>query len=277
VTGFVPNKYFQIDGIATHVMHTGRTTLPERPPDLSAGETILCLHGSGGNANLFRTVMDGLQPRHSPLAFDQPGHGRSGELDSLGSIERMAAFVYAFCQKLGLGPAVLLGHDMGAAVALRLALTHPESVRALVLCSAGARFELAEADVELARKVAEGKARRPFDPRAFSKQTSQEVMREAFVEGLKTDPRARFGDLLACREWDDAARLGEISAATLVIHGEEVHAEVRRQAEILAERIPGATSQLIPGAGHEILLEAPQALAVAVDDFLRSLPDGAAR
>jgi pimeloyl-ACP methyl ester carboxylesterase len=149
-------------------------------------------------------------------------------------------------------------------------------VRALVLCSAGARFALSDEQLDFARRVSEGKERRPFDPRAFSKQTKPETMRKAFMEGMKTDPRATYGDLQACRDWDDTARLGEIAAPTLVVHGADELDDVREQAEALSSSIPGAQLRTIPAAGHSLLLEAPEALGTEVGAFLAALPVGRA-
>jgi pimeloyl-ACP methyl ester carboxylesterase len=267
----VPEKYFYTDGIATYTLHTGRTTLPKMPPEPSPGETIVCLHGSGGNANLFGGLFTSLSPDHGLIAFDQPGHGRSGELDSLGSIDRMAGFTHTFLEKLGLGPVVLLGYEMGAAVALRIALDWPERVRALVLCSAGGQIDVADEALEQARQVRDGKARRAFDPRVFSRQATPEIMRNAFMEGLKTDPRARYGDLLACRDWDDRARLDAIAVPSLIIHGEDDLEAVREQAQALVASIPGARHEVVQGAGHSILLEAPGALAQATRAHLATL------
>lgn len=268
----MPNKYLQIDGVATYVHHTGPTTLPEAPPVVEHGEAVVCLHGAGGNGNLFAELLGGLEQEHTLIAFDQPGHGRSGELDSLGEIGRMAAFTGRVLDALGLGPVVLVGHDMGAAVALRCALDRPEGVRALVVCSAGDRFELPDDVVEQMRRVRDGKERRPFDKGAFSSKAAPEIMKRAFMEGMKTDPRATFGDLVACREWSDAERLGSVAVPTLVVHGEDDREAVKTSAAALAERVPGARLETIPGAGHSLLIEAPGPLAERVRDFLAGLP-----
>ena len=132
----MPHKYFSIDGVATFVHHTGSTTLPDVPPDLSRGETVVCLHGAGGNGGQFQQVLAGLAAEHSPLAFDQPAHGRSAGLDSLGSLERMAGFTRALLGVLGIESPVLLGHSLGGAVALQCALDGGPRVRALVLVGA---------------------------------------------------------------------------------------------------------------------------------------------
>lgn len=266
----MPHKYATVEGVATFVHHGGRTTLPEVVPDLSRGETILCLHGSGGNGAVFAELMAALSREHSPLAIDLPGHGRSGGLDSLGSIERMAAFVGAFLDKWGIARAVLLGHSMGGAVALRLALERPACARALVLCASAPRFT--GAAVPAVTRVVEGKDRRPFFREAYSPKASPDVLRRGFLEDLKTDPRALLGDLLACRDFDADAELGRVAAPTLVVVGEDEDPSMRAGSERLAAGIRGATLCRVAAAGHMLPLEQPEALAGAVCELLRTLP-----
>ncbi len=264
----MPQKYFSIDGVATFVHHTGPTTLPGVGSARSRGETIVCLHGAGGNGDQFASLLQKLAERHSPLAFDQPAHGRSAGLDSLGSVERMVAFTAAFCAKLGLERPVLLGHDLGAAVALQYALDRPGGVRALVLCSSGARSALSAADVDHMRRVSEGKERRPFSKEFFAPDCSPELLRAGFMQGLKTDPRATYGDLRAAMSWSAEDRLAELSVPTLVVRGEHEREAVAELADVLAAAVAGARASTLPGAGHMLPLEQPDALGAAVIEFL---------
>jgi pimeloyl-ACP methyl ester carboxylesterase len=265
----VPHKYAAVEGVATYVHHVGRTTLPELAPDLSRGETLVCLHCSGGNGAMFDGVLEALAAEHSPLALDLPGHGRSGGLDSLGSVERMAGFVGAFLERWGIARPALLGHSMGGAVALRLALDRPAAVRALVLVASGARFR--GAALPRIERVVAGKERRPFFRDAYSPSAAPDVLRRGFLEDLKTDPRALAGDLAACRAFDVEGELGRVAVPTLVVLGEDEDPEQRARGERLAERIAGARLARIAGAGHMVPLEQPAALASAVGAFLRSL------
>ena len=266
----MPSKYATVEGVATFVHHTGRTTLPEVVPDLSRGETLVCLHGSGGNGAVFAECLEAWAREHSPLALDLPGHGRSGGLDSLPSIERMAAFTGAFLDKWGIGRAVLVGHSMGGGVALRLALERPQAVRALVLCASGARFT--GAAIPALEAVVAGRARRPFFREAYAPGASPELLRRGFLEDLKTDPRALLGDLLACRAFDAEAELSRVAAPTLVLVGADEDPEMRARSERLAAGIRGATLCRVRDAGHMLPLEQPAALAAAVGEFLRALP-----
>jgi pimeloyl-ACP methyl ester carboxylesterase len=267
----VPHKYVRIDGVATYLHHTGATTLPETPPETQQGEILLCLHGTGGHGADFAAILEALASAHSPIAFDQPGHGRSGGLDSLGAIDRMRDFTAALTAKLGLRPHVVMGHSLGAAVALDYALEQPEAVRGLVICSGGARSTFSEGFLENAKLVTQGKRRRDFDPKAFAEGADPKIMRQAFMAGMRTDPRATYGDLLALTEWAREDDLSRIGAPTLVIHGDSESDDVIAQANKLVDRLPNARKVVVSKAGRMILYEQPEALAAEISSFLEGL------
>ena len=272
----MPRKYVFIDGVATYLHHTGATTLPETPPDTSQGEVVLCLHGTGGHSGDFASLLAALGEADSPIAFDQPGHGRSGSLDSLGAIDRMRDFTRTLVEKLALRPGVLVGHSLGAAVALDYALEHPGSVRGLVILSGGAGFTFPDDFLANAKLVTEGKRRRDFDPTAFSKETAPDVMRKAFMSGMKTDPRATYGDLMACADWDRAEALARIETPTLVLHGDAERDEVVAQADRLEGALPNASKVVISQAGRMLLYEQPDAVASEIKSFLSTLSSAGA-
>ena len=267
----MPEKYVHVDGIATFVRHVGPTTLPEKPPDLSRGETVVCLHCATGNSALFGDLLERLGERHSPLAFDLPGHARSGSLDALGSVARASAHTRALLEKLGVERCVLLGEMLGGMVALEAALSAPELVRGLVLVSAAARAALSDAQLENLRLVTEGKARREFDRALYPASATPDVMRRGFMEDLRTDPRVVYQNALALREFDRERDLGRIACPTLVVVGED-DAETRAAAELLAAKIPRARLVAIPKSARRVSLVAPESLAAAVLAFLAELP-----
>jgi pimeloyl-ACP methyl ester carboxylesterase len=267
----VPQKYVLIDGVATYLHHTGATTLPDTPPDTSQGEVVLCLHGTGGHGGDFSGILGVLGERHSPLAFDQPGHGRSGSLDSLGAVDRMRDFTRTLTEKLGLRPHVLVGHSLGAAVALDYALEFKDAVRGLVICSGGAGISFPDGYLENAKLVTEGKRRRDFDPKAFAEGADPKLMRKGFMAGMKTDPRATYGDLLACQDWQRQEDLARIEVPTLVIHGDAESSEVISQANKLLDCLPNSSKVVVGQAGRMILYEQPEALASEIGTFLGGL------
>jgi 3-oxoadipate enol-lactonase len=266
----VPEKYLQVDGIATFVRHVGRTTLPEVPPDLSRGETVVCLHGAGGNSALFTDLLNRLALQHSPLAFDFPGHARSGSLDSLGSVSRLAGHTQALIGKLGVERCVLLGASLGGMVALEAALEAPSLVRGLVLVATAARLEVADADLDKLRLITEGKARREFNRAEYPASATPEVMRRGFMEDLKTDPRVVYQNALAVRDFDRRRELARVTCPTLVVVGDE-DTEMAETSRELAANLPNARLVVIPKCGHRVSIVQPDALADAVLEFLAGL------
>ena len=265
----MPQKYLTVGGVATLVHHRGPTTLPGKPPDTSGGETILCLHDAGGNGGVFSELMDELAGAHSPISFDQPGHGRSGNLDSLGDIATMANHAKAVAAELGIGEPILIGDGMGAAVALEATSADPSWPKAVVLFGgATAAYDIDAELVDRLRLTVAGKARREFDSTGYAPDTPKDVYQRAFGEWLKTDPRATLGDREAQVGWDISSRLGDVTCPVLVIVGEHEEPDSKAAAQALGAELPNATTAELAGAGRRGLVEQPKALAAAIDRFL---------
>ncbi len=267
----MPTKYVTVDGTAVHYFHTGPTTLPNAVPDLSTGELLLFVHAAGSNGNTWHRQLAGFAGAHSPLAFDFPGHGRSGGTESLKSIETYRDFLAAFMDALRLRPAVLIGRSMGGAIAMTYTLAHPERVRGLVLVATAARFELPQAMLDTWKNVMLGRAQQPFTTEAFSPKTDFAVMREMWMEQVKTDPRVRYFDLLACNQFDISARLGEITVPTLIVAGRDDTMTPPQQSEVLHAGIKGSKLVVIEDAGHMVSNEKPEEFNDALRGFLATL------
>jgi pimeloyl-ACP methyl ester carboxylesterase len=268
----MPSKYVAIQGVATYLRHAGPTTLPECPPDLSRGEIVLCIHHCGGNSRSFDAFAGALANDHSPLAFDLPGHDRSGSQVSLGTIAAMADFAASTLKALEVDrPAVILGHGMGANVALQMALEHSEIVRAVVLANGSGRYICGDELIERARLVSMGRARREFELKAFAKGCDKAIIRSGFMDTLKTDPRVIYPNLMAMRDWPGVDRLDSVSVPTLICAGEHDLPAVSAEAERITAEIPKARKLVIENAAHMLPTEQPEALAKSVSDFLETL------
>ncbi|HEB88474.1 MAG TPA: alpha/beta fold hydrolase, partial [Deltaproteobacteria bacterium] len=160
----MPEKYVHRGPLPLLVRHTGITTLPEEPPPRGDGPPIVCLHDAGLQSSVFNDLLSTLGRRAWALAFDLPGHGRSGSLDSLPSIEAMAEMAGWISDWCRAERPILVGHGMGALVALEWARTPERNVAGLVLCGVGASLGIPDEAIETMRRVTRGKAPRPFDP-----------------------------------------------------------------------------------------------------------------
>ena len=228
------------------------------------------VHGAGGNRLLWGSVMASLAPSQACVAIDLPGHGRS-DGPGLGSVSAYAENCAGFVTKLGLGPAILAGHSMGGGVAMSMALTRPELVRALVLVSTGARLRVAPGILEGLKSDFEGSAG-AFAAYACGSDAPTRVTNVCLKGLLSAGPATLGGDLEACDRFDVRAELGSIRSATLVICGDNDLLTPLKYSQYLASGIAGASLTVVRGAGHMVMLQAPHTVAESIAAFLSELP-----
>lgn len=264
----MPQKYLPVGGVATLVRHCGPTTLPGSPPATTRGEIVVCLHDAGDNGARFSALLEALEATHSPLTYDRPGHGRSGGLDSLGSVPAMVEHLRGLADGFRLGRPILVGEGLGAAIALEAAVTDPSWPKALVLTGgATAHATHLEPVVDELTRITQGKARRTFDNSGYAPDTPKEVYQKAFTEWVKTDPRATLGDRLAQQRWDGRGRLGAVTCPVTIVLGAHEDVAAGQAARDLAAELTSATVNVVTlaGAGRHGVLEAPEALAALID------------
>jgi pimeloyl-ACP methyl ester carboxylesterase len=267
----VPAKYVQLRGESLHFLHTGTTTLPDVPPALEPGALFVCVHGAGRNAGDFRRTLAGLAPAHSVVALDLPAHGRSTGLDALPTIAAYADVCEAFLGVTTRRPVILVGWSMGALAALELASRGAAALAGLVLIAATPVWALDETALAAVRDVVRGRRPQIFDKTLFSPATSLEVMREAWMEQVKTDPRVLYGDLLAAQRFDGRSLLSKVRLPTLVVHGADDQLMPRASAEALVAGIAGARLAVVERAGHIPQLEQPERLHELLASFAAGL------
>ncbi|MGQ9666241.1 MAG: alpha/beta fold hydrolase, partial [Anaerolineae bacterium] len=186
------------------------------PPD--APHTVLLIHGAGGSHLDWPAPLRRL-PSARVYAPDLPGHGRSAP-PARDSIGEYSAWTAGFIHALQLPPAVLIGHSMGAAVALELTLQEPSRVRALVLIGAGARLpvspiileQLLQSPQEIIPRIVQW---------AYGRGCSEEERGLARRRLELVPPATLYSDFLACSRFDRRADLGKVSPPALILAGGE--------------------------------------------------------
>lgn len=271
----MPTKYAEVRGYATYYYYVGPTTLPDVIPDHARGHTIILIHAAGSNGHAWHYQYDHLGRAHSPFAIDLPGHGRSSGVEGLASVQDYADFVAAFLDTLKIDSAVIIGRSMGGAVAMDLALRHPARVQALGLIATAAKSDLAPELIQTWRNVAMGRSGQPFTNGGYSPKTISahpEIIREGWGEQIRTDPRVRWGDLVAVSKIDLRDSINRINTPTLIITGADDEITPPAAAKVLNDAIKGSRLEIIPDAGHYVTSEQPAAVNAALDKFLRELP-----
>ena len=230
-------------------------------------ETLVFLHGSGDSAAVWQPLIS-LLPEVHTVALDLPGHGalRDQPGPAEMSVSDYATFVAQELERRGLGPAVIVGHSLGGAIALRLALDHPALARRLALVGSGGRLRVAPAFLAEARTAA------PTGVPAVTRMSFAEAhpAQADLYHATRppTAPGMLYRDLVACDQFDVMAELDRISAPTLIIVGSEDRMTPPKYAEYLHARVPASELVVIPEAGHYVQIEQPQAVANALRRWL---------
>src|SRR5690242_15580020 len=100
------------------------------------GEPLVLVHGLGGAASNWLALAPLLLPGRRLLVPELPGHGGSSPLPAAPSLNAYADPLASLVENEGASPAAVVGHSLGGAIALRLAIRRPETVRAVVLAGA---------------------------------------------------------------------------------------------------------------------------------------------
>ena len=237
------------------------------------GRPALALHCMMGSASYWGPIADRLGGAVDLRAFDMPGHGRSapwvpgGGIDFHTGVTRIAA---AMIDR----PLDLIGHSMGATVALRIAVAAPEAVRTLTLiepvlfAALPDGTEGRDAGVpDLERLVGAGEnltaARQFLDawggPGGFDAMPAATHPALARQIELVLDSNATL--------WHDTARilrdggLEAIDAPVMLVRGADTRPEITGIIDGLAARLPDVGRAVVPGAGHMAPLTHPAEIA----------------
>ncbi len=249
------------------------------------GEPLVLVHGLGGAAANWLALVPLLLPRRRLLVPELPGHGGSSALPAAPSLDTYADRLGLLLNQEGAAPAPVVGHSLGGAVALRLAIRRPEAVSALVLAGAAgissgaryARYALAITGiVKPGRKIAPHRrrvARSAFLKRvvfgrwgASDPPALPDELVEAFLAGT-----ARHTDTVSAANAlvrdDPRLDLDRIRCPSLVLWGARDHQLPVGDAFDYARRLR-ARLRVIADCGHLLIAERPEACADAITDFL---------
>lgn len=233
---------------------------------------VVLIHGAGGTHLHWPPGIRRLS-RYRVFALDLPGHGKSDAVDGEQSIAGYVHRVRDWMTAIGLSRAVLVGHSMGGAIVLEMAIRYPEQVFGIGLVSSGARLPVNPALLQrTAGAVGFYQALEMIVSWSFAPQAPPRLVELAFRRMSETRPSVLYGDLLACNSFDVTVLLERIDCPTLVVCGEEDKMTPMRYSQTLASAIPGARLERIANAGHMVMLEQPEQLTAVLSSFLERIP-----
>ena len=228
---------------------------------------LVLIHGAGGDRLHWPPQLRRLDGK-CVYGLDLPGHGDSpGEGER--TVQAYADRLVAWMDAMGFDQVVLCGHSMGGAISMTSALMYPDHVAALVLVGTGARLRVSPDILKITAD--EGQLQAAADlvtSWAFSPSASPrliELGRERY-SSAKLD--TMHHDFVACDQFDVMGRLGEIECAALIICGEDDQLTPTKYSRFLADHIHQASLEIVPGAGHMVMLEKPEKLSRLIGGFM---------
>jgi pimeloyl-ACP methyl ester carboxylesterase len=246
------------------------------------GPAVLLLHGFGGSARNWNPQVRALRDRWRVVRLDARGHARSEAPADPAAYapDAFVADVRRVLDEVGAARAVVGGLSLGAGVALRFALAHPERVRGLVLAAFPASRDgggfaavaLRFADAIERRGLETAGAEFVWGP-ASRLDAAGRLVRQGFLEHPPHALAHTLRGVVAAQPSVEelAPALAGLRLPALVVVGAEDRG-ARAPSERLARILPGARLVVVPGAGHVVNLQAPQAFNAALVEFLGSLP-----
>ena len=244
------------------------------------GPPLLMIPGLGASRRVYAPIVPLLAARLRVVVLDPRGVGESGATPGPYTMAQLAADAASVLDAAGLDAAAVWGASMGGMVAQHLALLHPDRVsRLLLACTTCGGPHAVPPSREAAAAVQGRGARTPGEAYRLActvlyagawQAAHPDVIEREVAERERHPVRGGVfaAQQAAVRGHDTWERLPGITAPTLVLHGDEDAVVPVDNGRILADRIPGAELQLLPGRGHLFFHESPTESADAVLRFM---------
>ncbi|GBD02672.1 Esterase YbfF [bacterium HR18] len=259
---------------------------PAAPVDLAyraygtEGPALLILHGLLGSSGNWHTLASkAFAPHFRVWALDLRGHGRSPHAEPI-DYPTMAADVLAFMDRYQLGRAHVLGHSMGGKVAMELALRAPDRVDRLVVVDIAPRaYEARHNHILQALRdidLAQYNNRQAID-KALAASIPEDSIRQFLLKNLLYDAATQTYrwqvDLQGLMRYYDRINAAinnqrQFTGPALFVRGERSDYLTESDATHMHRLFPRAQMVIIPGAGHWVHADAPEAFAHTVVTFL---------
>jgi 3-oxoadipate enol-lactonase len=265
--------------------HINVNTLPIYYEIHGQGMPLIMIRGIGSNADHWYKQVPLLAKKYRVVAFDNRGIARSSDHGVEFSIWDMAIDTLGLMDALKVEKAHILGLSMGGMVAQEIAIAQPERVLGLILACThpGGSKQIRPTNQvlnlfsEFIRKRSQDSWLKAapfiFDPYTLSKRPN---LVSEYIE--KSRKYSVDSDILL-RQWrailthDTYSRLGKIKSPTLVLTGDRDVLIPPDNSKLLVEKIAQSRLVVIPGGGHQILIEQPELCNHAIIDFLDGLCD----
>ncbi len=228
--------------------------------------SIVFVHGSGACGDIWRYQTGYFPDSH---AFSLPGHPH-GQL--LNSVDECVDWLRQYLKGMGCKDVVLAGHSFGGAITLTYALKYPQELKGIVIVGSGARLRVHPMFLTPCEEAIKGSPQQWYQiVEEMYRSTPADYRREMIEKQKAIGPAVMLNDFLACDKFDVMDRVHEIKLPALIICGESDFMTPVKYASYLGTKIAGSGVVIVPGAGHCVFAEKPEAVNRAIEDFVNAI------
>lgn len=240
------------------------------------GPPLTFIHGLGWDHRMWLPALERYSGRYRTIAGDSRGHGQSTKPDGPYAMTQFADDWASTLESISALPGCVVGLSQGGMVAQALAIRAPHLIKALVLVSTTCK-EDPETSANMSNRL---ENMRKTGARAGAEIAAKSIFSdgfraanpdyiEAFLEARAAQPQEPLISAMgALKDFNYCADLEQLDIPTLVISGTEDALTPPEAVREVAAHIPGAKLVEMPGAGHIIPAEQPEAFYEIIDNFL---------
>jgi len=254
---------------------------PEAPP-------LVLIGGWASYRWIWFRQIPTLKTKYRCIVFDNRGSGRSSKPDYPYSMEMFAKDTVGLMDVLGVRTAYILGISMGGLIAQQIAISYPERVKGLIIVSShfGGPNQIHMDDRTLALLVAlptetvsmeqarEMRYKATFSPQFLMENRTVIEQIDVWAERYPTPLHAQVNQSAATSAFNSESELKQITAPTLILHGDQDKAVPTENGRLLAERISKSRLVILQGASHFCIIEKHEKFNNEVMNFIDEMEKG---
>ena len=249
--------------------------------DEGTGRALVFIHGFGGSTEWWKPLLGSLARRFRCVTLDLRGHGQSDKPASDHTLTDMTRDVAALLDALDLRDAVLVGHSLGAAVAMRVVLNQRAgrvarlvSLAGTIPCATATTTEPWGLDKSMAAGVVAGMRAnfaatlQAFRPALLFK-PDEGITDGLLASCLRVPPEAAATLMESAYAEDLRGHLSAINLPVLLLHSRHDNIQPPQWIEYAAARIPDCRTVWLEASGHYPMLEEPEKVRQALAEFAK--------
>lgn len=243
----------------------------------AATQTIICLHGIGGDDQSFLPQSETLSEHYRVIAWNMPGYRDSLKLESV-SFQTLADALKRLMDFLQLSQAHLIGQSIGGMIAQEFALRYPQQVSSLVLIATTSAFGGKDDSFRqsfLKARLApldEGMSMRDLAEQSIHHIVGADCpnsVKQAAISSMANIHEASYRDILKCLvTFNRRTEFSRIHCPVCLISGSEDTNAPANTMKRMSDKLPNSQYHDIQGAGHLVNLEKETEVNQIIKQFL---------